>query len=201
MKKMKKKYTGNLTSGSLLINQSIVVAGLLLNGFNEKETRDKIIEDNLFQVSSEATTKKYLSLIFLRYKHLPTDMLNFINSGDELLCRMTLFYCVLKTNTLIYEFFNEVIIDKVMLNDCQLKILDWELFIENKILTESEIAGWSKITQVNIRQVAIRIMKEAGFLENVKNPQILFPLLPYELEEELIKKSEHNIISILKLER
>lgn len=198
---MKKKYTGNLTSGSLLINQSIVVAGLLLNGLNEKEIKDKIIEDNLFQVSSEATTKKYLSLIFLRYKHLPTDMLNFINSGDELLCRMTLFYCVLKTNTLIYEFFNEVIIDKVMLNDCQLKILDWELFIENKILTESEIAGWSKITQVNIRQVAIRIMKEAGFLENVKNPQILFPLLPYELEEELIKKSEHNIISILKLER
>ena len=198
---MKKKYTGNLTSGSLLINQSIVVAGLLLNGLNEKEIKDKIIEDNLFQVSSEATTKKYLSLIFLRYKHLPTDMLNFINSGDELLCRMTLFYCVLKTNTLIYEFFNEVIIDKVMLNDCQVKTLDWELFIENKILTESEIAGWSKITQVNIRQVAIRIMKEAGFLENVKNPQILFPLLPYELEEELIKKSEHNIISILKLER
>jgi len=198
---MKKKYTGNLTSGSLLINQSIVVAGLLLNGLNEKEIKDKIIEDNLFQVSSEATTKKYLSLIFLRYKHLPTDMLNFINSGDELLCRMTLFYCVLKTNTLIYEFFNEVIIDKVMLNDCQVKTLDWELFIENKILTESEIAGWSKITQVNIRQVAIRIMKEAGFLENVKNPHILFPLLPYELEEELIKKSEYNIISILKLER
>ena len=110
-------------------------------------------------------------------------------------------YCVLKTNTLIYDFFKDVIIDKVMLNDCLLKKLDWELFIENKTLIESEIAAWSKRTQDNIRHVVLRIINEAGFIESAKNPQILFPLLPYELEEELIKKSEYNIISILKLER
>jgi len=175
------------------------VAKLLLEGDDEIDIRRTILDDNLFQTNSPATTRKYLNMIFPRLHNLTEQQLRFVAHGDQELVQMTLLYAVLKTSRLIIDFLHDVIAEKLQRFDRELTKLDWMVFLEERSQIESGIGEWSETSKKKIGQVVFRILHEAGYLTETRSPEIICPLIPFELEDCLQDSEDEKYLKLMEL--
>ena len=63
MKKVGKKYTADMTAGSLLTYETRIVAGLLVEGNDFKQIRQMVEKQNVLQKRSIEAAKRMFSLI------------------------------------------------------------------------------------------------------------------------------------------
>ena len=191
----------NFTGGSLLIRESRIVAKLLAEHHGRDEVLEHILGKNLLQNSSKATTQKYCQLALIRLGNLTSDQLRFVASGAEDLCRLTLLVAVLKTYPIIADFMAGVVAEKVRCFETHLEKNDWRRFLEDLAKSDPSVKEWSEKSQRKMGQVVIRMLAEAGFLDNTRKMTILFPTIPPELEKSLHGSGNSRLLACLRVGR
>lgn len=191
----------NFTGGSLLIRESRIVAKLLV----EKQERDSILEQvldrNLFQSSSKGTTQKYCQLALIRLGTLTDEQLHFVATGSREITRMTLLVAILKAYPIIVDFMENVVVEKVRCFETHLDKNDWMRFLEDRARVDPSVNEWSENSQRKMGQVVIRMLAEAGFLDNTRQMSILFPAIPVNLEQSLREAGNGRLRACLRLGR
>lgn len=191
----------NFTGGSLLIRESRVVARLLAEKRGRDEVLEQILGKNLLQNSSKATTQKYCQLALIRLGNLSDDQLRFVTSGAEDLCRLTLLVAVLKTYPIIADFMVGVVTEKVRCYETHLEKNDWKRFLEDRAKGDPLVNEWSEKSRDKMGQVVVRMLAEAGFLDNTRKMTILFPPIPVELERSLEGSGGNRLLACMRLGR
>jgi len=195
----KKVYGGNLTGGALLVRESRIVAALMLDALDEKGVLEKVLTENLFQNNSQATTRKYCRLILLRLRTLTPVQLKIITGGTDESVRLMLMAGVLKSYSLVKDFFREVLFDKVKCANLELSKMDWSRFLEQRETIDPGVGEWTGKSRKKMGQVVIRMLKESGFLNNTREMHIQFPYIPPDVANSLEKNGEQNMLNYLKL--
>ena len=191
----------NFTGGALLIRESRIVAKLLSEHHGRDEVIAHILGKNLLQNSSKATTQKYCQLALIRLGNLTSDQLRFGASGADDLCRLTLLVAVLKTYPIIADFMAGVMAEKVRCFETHLAKNDWMRFLEDLAKGDSSVKEWSENSQRKMGLVVIRMLAEAGFLDNSRKMTILFPTIPPELEKSLHGPGNSRLLACLRVGR
>lgn len=168
----------NFTGGSLLIRESRIVAKLLVEKHGRDAILEQVLDRNLFQNNSKGTTQKYCQLALIRLGNLPDEQLHFVATGSRELTRMTLLVAILKTYTIIVDFMENVVAEKVRCFETHLEKNDWMRFLEDRAKTDPSVKEWSETSRRKMGQVVIRMLAEAGFLDNTRRMSILFPPIP-----------------------
>jgi len=198
---VRREYEGNFTGGSLLSRETRVVAGLLADKHNRDQILGLVLAKNLFQNRSKATTHKYCQLILTRLGNLTEEQVRFVASGGEELRRLTLFVAVLKTYPLIASFMENIVAERVRCFETHLNRSDWMQFLEHRAKVDASIKEWSDKSQRKMGQVVIRMLAEAGFLDNTRQMTILFPTIPPELAQSLKAGGDGRLLTCLRLGR
>ena len=60
-------YTATITTASLRLRESRLIANLLLQGVSDSEWRQRVYEDNVFQMRSIESRKTRCSSFFITY--------------------------------------------------------------------------------------------------------------------------------------
>lgn len=181
-----KQYRSTIKSRPFFFLETKKVAALINEGFKEFEVKEKAIEDNIFQVNTEARKREIASIVISRLKVLDEYLIEKIAHGDTEMGKSLVLYAIMKTDRLFFEFMNEVFKEKVLLREQYIKDVDFNIFFERKKEQSETVASWKDYTFYKLKQVYIRILFEAGLFKNQKNErEIVLPLLDSDVEKHI----------------
>jgi hypothetical protein len=159
------KYSASLTSDAFLYYELKQVLKLKIDGFSDKEIRDKVINENIFQYKSKESSKRLISSIFTRIKVLDDTLIKMLLEEPMDTGKIINLYTIMKTSRLFYDFMNEVVREKLEFNYDVLEKKDINIFFTGKAEQDEIVARWSETTKRKLKQVILKILSEANILE------------------------------------
>lgn len=177
-----KKYILSFTAASLRLNEMVKVASALMDddSTNLNEVRDSRI---VFGSVKNRTTEREFREIKHRLEKLTPDQLEVLVHGDLISQKQIAFLGVCKHYDFIRDFTVDVIRDKALVFDYQIRESDFNSFINSKISTHPELEEFSETTLKKGKQVMFRILEQAGIINNAIDKMIQ----PQLLQKDVIK--------------
>jgi len=180
------KYSTILKSRPFFFNEEKKVIDLYIGGFNREEIRDKIIDEDILKFNSKNRKKEVASTVLKRLDILDEFLLNEFKHSSLAEQKFIVLYTILKTDRLFFEFMVEVFREKYLVKDFELKNYDFESFFREKAIQSDRIDNWQEYTHYKLKQVYIRILFEAGLINNQEERQILKPIVAKEIVDHLV---------------
>jgi len=181
-------YKSTIKSRPYLYKETKKAASLINQGLSVVEIKNKSLEDNIFQLESEARKKEVASIITARLKDLDKYIIEKISEGTIEASKILVLYSIIKTDRLFFEFMNEVYKEKILLRDLVLRDKDFNTFFQSKREQSDKVASWTEYTFKKIKQVYVRTLFECGLIENQKGDRkIKTPILESEVKDYLYK--------------
>lgn len=194
---MQKEYSANLTGEPYLYFELKQVAKLKLMGLSNKEIRQKIAEENLFQYDTNKSISKILSATLNRVEVLDEALLDMLVNGSLQTSKLVALIAVMKINRLFLEFVVEVYKEKVRILEPALEAKDFRIFFNNKTEQNSKVASWQDYTLQKLAQVYCKILFESGLLSDVRKKVLTPPTIDEDLREHLRKNGDAGIIAAI----
>ncbi len=174
------------------------MAQLLLQGFNELELREEVINQNIFQVKSESRKRELASIILSRLGMLDEYLTRCIVEGDVETSKTVVLYTIVRTDRLFYEFMHEVFSEKLAFQDPVITDSDFNTFFESKRQQSEKIASWKEYTFYKLKQVYIRILFEAGLLLNQKDDRkVVMPIINPDIIDHIKNHDDPRFIHVI----
>lgn len=180
------EYKSTIKSRPYLYKETKKASSLINRGFRVEEIKGKSLENNIFQLESEARKKEVASIITARLKSIDEHIIYSIENSNIETSKVLVLYAILKTDRLFFEFINEVYKEKILLKDLFIRDKDFGVFFQNKREQSEKVASWSEYTFKKLKQVYIRILFESGLIANQKgDKEIRVPIIENEIKEYL----------------
>lgn len=193
------RYSANITAGSLLLRESRKVTELLLQGLSNHEIKQVVVEQNLFQVRSQSSSTRRCRLILDRLNSLDNHILPMIVGNDLNLVIQALLACSIKHSRLLGDFMLRFVGQKIRLIDDRITDRDWDKYIESCEDIDDHVKQFTESTKNKLRQVILRILIEAKFLESQKTRRITPVRVEDELKSFLISHDEKYVLKCLEV--
>lgn len=134
-------------------------------------------EQIVFGSVKSGTTERQFREIRKRIEGLTSIQIELLATGDLVTQRQIAFLAVCKHYAFIRDFVVEVIRDKTLVFDYQLRESDFNSFIKNKQQVHPELDDFEESTFTKAKQVMFHILEQAGIIDNPESkriqPQIL----------------------------
>ena len=101
MAKPESRYKADIAGGSLKLQESRVVAGLLLDGVSDTEWKNAIEVANVLQKRSPGTAKRQASLMRVRLETMMPELWELVRDGSKIVATHALFAAAIKHSTLL----------------------------------------------------------------------------------------------------
>ncbi|MEG0408324.1 MAG: DUF1819 family protein [Bacilli bacterium] len=179
-------YKSTIKSRPYLYKETKKASSLVNKGLGVGCIKEKSLEDNIFQLESEARKKEVASIITARLKDLDKQIIYNIENSNIETSKILVLYAILKTDRLFFDFINEVYKEKIVLKDLFIRDKDFSVFFQNKREQSEKVASWSEYTFKKLKQVYIRILFESGLIANQKGDrEIKIPIIESEVKDYL----------------
>lgn len=166
------EYSTSLSGASFLFFELKQVIGLMEQGYSNKEIRDKVQAENLFQYKVPTSAKRSLPSV-LRRANVLDDVLRQMVIVEPLeVGKVINLYAIMKIDRLFFEFMNEVIKEKLQANDYSLEKKDINTYFTYKAEQDDKVACWKEPTVDKLKQVFNKILLETGILKDKHSGEI-----------------------------
>ncbi|WP_256643587.1 DUF1819 family protein [Stenotrophomonas sp. 9(2022)] len=194
-----KQYQADLSAGSLMLPESRIIAGLLLQRLDDAAWQHALRVENVLQKSAPATAVRQARLIRLRLESIDASVWSVIRDGDNEMATQLLFAAALKHSELFKDFLREVVADHVRRLEHSLSVTVWESFLHDCAARDPAVATWSNSTRKKLLQVIIRILAEARYLESTRSLRLLPPHLHPVVRRSLLAAGEGQLVQMMEL--
>lgn len=195
---MTKKYLTTLNTRPFLYRETKMVAELIDQGMSDEDIKEKVVEDNLFQLTSKDRRISFLSEIRKRLHNLDDFLLEKFLISDSSTSKAILLYAVLKKDTLFYEWMREVVWDRWLTLDDEVTKLDTTSFIENKVEQNETVAKWKILTRERLVNAYHQALVDAEYANYSETKIILQrPIISSQVEQYLKSEKEKHIVEVL----
>lgn len=192
------EYKSTIKSRPYLYKETKKVANLINQGVSLINIKEKSLEENIFQLESEARKREVASIIVSRLQGLDDYIIEKIVNGNIETSKILVLYAIIKTDRLFFEFMKEIYKEKIVLRDLFLRDKDFNIFFQSKREQSERIASWTEYTFKKLKQVYIRILFECGLIVNQKGDrEIKIPIIENQVKEHLIKIGDKVYVSAL----
>ena len=167
-----KEYKANLTGAWFLLYELKQVARLIRDGLNDAEIRSEVYEDNLFQHDKMSSVKRSFPTVLRRAKLLDEDFMTILLEGSMEDSKLVALFAIYKEDRLFNEFMNEVLKEKYENNESVLEKMDVNMYLTYKAEQSEKVNSFTDATRNKLRQVILKILNEAGILNDIKSGQL-----------------------------
>ena len=112
MNKNKSPYTAAITGGGFLYEETLALLPSLQAEDSERLLHEEAVNNNLLHINAETSRKKAIMEIKRRYESVPASFWNDFKKMDSNDQRVALFYVILKTYKICFDFHVNVAIRK-----------------------------------------------------------------------------------------
>ena len=192
------EYKSTIKSRPYLYKETKKAATLINTGLDITDIKNESLENNIFQLESEARKKEVASIVTARLKAVDRYVIDKIENSNIETSKILVLYAIIKTDRLFFEFFNEVYKEKILLKDMFIRDKDFANFFERKREQSDKVASWSDYTFKKLKQVYIRILFESGIISNQKGDRELkVPIIEEEVKKHLYSLGDRIYIDAI----
>lgn len=172
-------YNAEISAGSLMPLESRRIAALLLTQPDAAAWQQAIETDNILQKNTPATARRQAALIRKRLSTLDAQGWKMICECQNEVQLQLLLAAAIQHSTLLGDFMSKVYASRQQQLAQSLMAQDWPDFLAECAHHSPVVAGWALSTQAKLREVVVRILVEAKYLNNARTmkltPQSLHP--------------------------
>lgn len=168
-------YNMSFTAGGLFLRESIELAELFLLVGDWTTVRSKALDHNLIQSRTKSSAIRICREICKRLEGLSKAELKILAKGSMQEQQQILWLAICRRHSFIREFAVEVIREKYLQLDLDLRPEDYDAFFNAKAEWHDVLEQITESTRKKLRQVIFRMLRETGLLtkHNVINPAML----------------------------
>ncbi len=175
------RYNAEISAGSLLPLESRRIAALLLTKPDAAAWKHAIEVENILQKKTAATARRQAQLLQRRLTTLDAQAWQMMVDRDSEVLIQLLLAGAVKHSQLLGDFMLRVYADRQRRLEPALAAIDWEDFLTECAHHDSEVEAWSDSTKAKLREVIVRILVEAKYLDNSR----AMKLTPHSLHPEV----------------
>lgn len=179
---VKGRYKADIAGGALKLQESRIVAGLLLDGVTDAEWKYAIEIANVLQKRSPGTAKRQASLMRARLETMTSELWELVNGGAKIAATHALFAAAIKHSTLVGDFLDLMVRDQFRMFRQNLPRKLWLDFIERCHDCDPHMPEWQESTTNKLGDSVYRILAEVGYLLDNKK----YLLQPVQISGEVM---------------
>lgn len=162
------RYNAEITAGALKVQESRVIARLLLDGLDRKGWKYAIEVDNALQARSRSTARRLAMLIRGRLETMGPDLWKLVRDGEGAVATHAVFAAAVKHSPLLGDFLTIVVGEQYRLFSKALSNKLWADYLEGCRERDSEMPQWSESTRNRLRSSVFQMLAQAGYIENTR---------------------------------
>ncbi|KAB2678366.1 DUF1819 family protein [Brucella tritici] len=193
------RYKADIAGGSLKLQESRVVAGLLLENVSAECWRQAIEVDNVLQKRSPGTAARQASLLRARLQTMDPELWRLVLDGSRETATHALLAAAVKHSPLLAEFMDRVLRDqfRAFKHDIPRKL--WSEFVEHLQNEDPDMPVWNNATTNKLGDTVFQILKEAGFVVDTKSYRLQPVQIAPAVLSYLRETGQHDIIQRLQV--
>lgn len=182
------KYKADIAGGSLKLQESRIIAGLLLDEVSPQEWKQAIEGDNVLQKRSPGTAMRQASLLRSRLMTMRPGLWKLVRDGSKETATHALFAAAIKHSPLLAAFLDHVVREQFRTFKHDLPRRLWTQFVEHLQDQDPAMPVWNESTVNKLGDSVFQILKEVGFIVDTKN----YLLQPIQFSSEVLAYLRDN---------
>lgn len=192
-----KKYRFSFTAASLLLNELISFSKMIL----EDEIRLDDLKPEMLNRERAKTNEREFAELFLRLKVLDKPLMEKLVYGTQDDQKHIAIIVVGRTYSFFRDFIVEVMLEKISLFDFKLEDRDYNSFISKKSIEHEELDQLADSTKYKIKQVLLKVLEQGGLIDNIKERNIIMPVVEKEIERIIVQSNPKDLKILLYTEQ
>lgn len=195
------EFEANFTKASLLVPETRIVAGLMLEGIDEASWKQRIVDENILQKRTINTATSYATIARNRLRTMAPDLWQIVYDADQRAATQAALAATVKFSTLLGLFMRTRLSDQYRRMEPTLEPHVWDGFIEDVSIDHPNIAKATDGTRAKLRQNAFRILHEAGYIGNSKTRLLQHVRIEPQLAQYLDSNNEDLVRQAMEVAR
>jgi hypothetical protein len=194
----RKEYSAGAVKLSFWFHEFRKAVLLIRSGKTLSEIKTLAERENIFSAATPMRSRQIFSTIASRMSSLDESWFANIEESTLETQKLIVLISIMFTDTLFFDFMNEVYREKLITGDALLTDTDVRVFFLDKQRESEKVAGWRDETLVRLRKCYKTYLVEAGLLERgVGDRKIIKPLVDSRLTEMLSDDKLKPVLNIL----
>lgn len=192
-------YTATITSASLRLRESRIVADLLLQHVSADEWRQAVIEQNVLQMASVESIKRISRLLRTRLESLGEGLWGMVRDGSRDLATQAALAGAVKNSRLLGDFMDITLREQRALFATYLAPRLWNEYIAGCRGRDPEMPHWSDSTVARLRSAVFSMLAEVGYLENTRSLLLQNVFVDPQLASYLSERGESYVLRCMEV--
>ena len=192
-------YTATITSASLRLRESRIVAGLLLQAPTREAWKTAIIDQNVLQMESIESISRISGLIRARLEPLGEGLWTMVRDGGRTLATQAVFAGAVKNSRLLGDFMDLTLREQRACFAPKLEHRWWSDYIAGCLNRDPDMPRWSDATIARLRSSVFSMLAEAGYLENTRSLRLQNVFVDSGLAAYLRERGETYVLRCMEV--
>lgn len=192
------EYSAGMVSQVFAFVETKKTAELMVSGMSKEEIREKVENENLYQLRNATRLRRTFNYVYKRLNALPKGAVELLVKVDNENAKLLTLIGIMNTDKLFFEFVYEVYREKIILGEKSIADRDMNTFFDDKAAQSEEVAGWSEAGITKLKRCYLKNLADAGLLESTKTREIRHALVNYRIEELFNRSGMSAYISAVK---
>lgn len=192
-------YSATITTASLRVRESRIVAGLLSRGVDQDAWNDAVITRNVLQFDNEVSTRRVSGLVRARLESMDAEFWQLVQKGSYELATQAVFAAAVKNSRLLGDFLDITIREQRALFAKHLEPRMWTDYIEGCRGRDPKMPQWSESTIAKLRSAVFSMLAEAGYLKDTRSLLLQNVFLDPKLTAYLEKRGEKYVLRCMQV--
>jgi hypothetical protein len=177
------RYSSYIKDMPYLYLETRKAAKLITGGETAESIVRLSVESNIFQLDKERRRLKLAQKVALRLNAVSRPVTLLIANGNDENARLGVFYAIIKTDLLFYEFIRDVYREKVNIGQTVLTDSEISDFLRSTICEDKRMQAWTENNLVRVKNTYKKILCDAGLIKpDGKELLITKPIINDELK-------------------
>lgn len=158
-------YTLSFTVGGLFLYEGIEIARLRASGLPWEEVRRAVPGDVFVAAGGASSVKRIRNEVIGRLSKLSEPEIAHLANTGTTDARTLMWVAACRKYRILAEFAYEVLDERLRTYQPEIRLSDFDQFLDVKGLIAEEVAGLAPSTRRRLRSVAFRMLREAELLD------------------------------------
>lgn len=192
-------YTATITSASLRLRESRIIADLLLKAVDDELWNQAIFQENRLQIKSTVSIPRISRLLRARLEPLGEGLWKMVRDGDRELATQAVFAGAVKHSRLLGDFMDITLREQRASFAKKLEHRMWNDYIAGCLGRDPEMPQWSDATLARLRSAVFSMLAEAGYLKDTRSLLLQTVFVDPRLAAYLQARGENYVLRCLEV--
>jgi len=192
-------YTATISSTSLRLRESRIVADLLISGVSDEAWKKAVFEQNILQVSSAIAVRRSARILRARLEPLGRGLWEMVRDGSRELATQATFAGAIRDSRLLGDFLDITVREQRALFATKLERHLWNEYIAGCRGRDPDMPHWSDATLAKLRSMIFGMLAEVGYLRNTRSLELQNVFVDGQLTSYLRDRGEDYVLRCMEV--